>query len=209
LEIVPPFKGYYFIELKEGKAAHLRELVGDRKDVEIFQGDCNEILLTKVFPSIQYSSYQRALCLLDPYGLQLDWQVIESAGKSKCIDMFLNLPVMDINRNALWRNPENVPRQGIKRMTAFWGDDSWRDVGGGYEEQSDLFDKKRLGKVPNERFADVFARRLKEKAGFLYTVTPLPMRNSRRTIVYYLLFASHKPVALDIVSYIFDRYRPY
>ena len=55
-------------------------------------------------------NFNRALCLLDPYGLHLDWDVIQQAGQSEAVDMFLNFPVMDMNRNAIWRNPEKVPQ---------------------------------------------------------------------------------------------------
>ena len=37
--------------------------------------------------------------------------------------MFLNFPVMDMNRNAIWRNPDKVPKDGIERMKRFWGDE--------------------------------------------------------------------------------------
>jgi hypothetical protein len=50
------------------------------------------------------------------------------AGQLGTIDMFLNFPVMGMNRNALWRNPEKLPLEKLSRMTAFWGDDSWRDA---------------------------------------------------------------------------------
>ena len=39
----------------------------------------------------------------------------------KTIDMFLNFPIMDMNRNFLWRNPDNVEISGINRMNSFWG----------------------------------------------------------------------------------------
>ena len=42
------------------------------------------------------------------------------------MDMFLNFPVMDMNRNAIWRDPSAVPQEGIDRMNSFWGDDLWR-----------------------------------------------------------------------------------
>jgi len=96
--------------------------------VHILHGDCNEILPNEIFPRVRYENFRRGLCLLDPYGLHLNWQVIETAGKMGTIDIFLNFPIMDINRNALWRYPDCVPESGIKRMTAFWGDESWRDV---------------------------------------------------------------------------------
>ena len=45
------------------------------------------------------------------------------AGHSRAVDMFLNFPVMDMNRNAIWRNPNAVPKDGIDRMNRFWGDE--------------------------------------------------------------------------------------
>jgi three-Cys-motif partner protein len=64
------------------------------------------VLLENIFPNVKYENYRRALCLLDPYGLHLKWEVIQTAGRMGTIDMFLNFPIMDMNRNALWRNPE-------------------------------------------------------------------------------------------------------
>ena len=74
-------------------------------------------------PQIQYKNFTRALVLLDPYGLHLDWEVIRQAGQSKAVDMFLNFPAMDMNRNAIWRNAANAPAEGIERMTKCWGDE--------------------------------------------------------------------------------------
>lgn len=116
------------MDLDGDKTDHLQKLVGDRSNVHIFQGDCNEVLLKKIFPRVRYEDFRRGLCLLDPYGLHLNWEVIETAGKMGTIDLFLNFPIMDMNRNALWRYPDHVPADGIERMTAFWGDESWRDV---------------------------------------------------------------------------------
>jgi three-Cys-motif partner protein len=73
-------------------------------------------LTQEVLPKIQYKKFTRNLCLLDPYAPQLDWEVILQAGQSQAVDMFLNFPVMDMNRNAIWRHPENVPKTGIERM---------------------------------------------------------------------------------------------
>jgi len=66
--------------------------------------------------------------LLDPYGLDLTWNVIVAAGHLRTIDLFLNFPVADINRNVLWREPEGVDQADIARMNRFWGDDSWRQI---------------------------------------------------------------------------------
>ena len=61
------------------------------------------------------------------------------AGQSEAIDMFLNFPVMDMNRNAIWKNPEKVPLEGIERMTKFWGDESWKQAAYAESRQGSLF----------------------------------------------------------------------
>jgi hypothetical protein len=46
-------------------------------------------------------------------------EVMHMAGQSQAVDMFLNFPVMDMNRNAIWRNPGGVPKEGLDRVTRF------------------------------------------------------------------------------------------
>lgn len=90
LAIEPPFKEFHLIDLDSTKAQQLRQLAEGQKGVSIYEGDCNEILLTKVFPQVQYTQYRRGLCLLDPYGLHLDWRVIQTAGEMKSLEIFLD-----------------------------------------------------------------------------------------------------------------------
>jgi len=148
-----------------------------------------------------------SVCLLDPYGLHLDWEVVFLAGQSQAIDMFLNFPVMDMNRNAIWRNPKGVPQDGIERMTRFWGDESWKKVAYLESAQGDLFLDPPLVKQDNDAIVSAFQDRLKNVAGFKYVLNPLPMKNSNNTVVYYLFLASQKAVAEKIIRDIFAKYR--
>ena len=202
LAVQPQFREFHLIDIAPEKIETLRELIGPREDVFIYQGDCNEILLTEVFPRVQYDRYRRGLCLLDPYGLHLDWKVIATAGTMKSLDVFLNFPVQDINRNAIWRNPEPVKPEQIQRMTRFWGDESWKEVA--YGTTQGLFGPM-LEKEPNEVIAGAFRQRLKESAGFDFVPKPLPMENSRGAVVYYLFFASQNSTAEKIAHDIFSQ----
>ena len=202
LLVRPPFKHYYFIDIKAVKVQSLDEIAGQRADVDVFHGDCNEILLKCVFPQVRYERYERGLCLLDPYRLQLDWQVIQAAGQSRCIEIFLNFPVLDMN--VLWRNPEGVSSRNLRRMDRYWGDGSWRDIA--YSKVAGLFGDIEE-KASTDAVVAAFRQRLKEKAGFLYVPEPIPMRNTKGAILYYLYFASQKPVAAKIVRDIFNKYR--
>ena len=205
LLVNPPFREYYLIDLDGDKAKGLRDLIGDRTDVHIYHGDCNTILLEDVFPRVRYEDYKRGLCILDPYGLHLDWRVIKTAGSTKSLDVFINFPIYDININVLHHDPSSVSPAHAARMSAYWGDDSWKAVA--YEETDpDLFGNVDLEKISNEKFAAVFRTRLREVAGFKRVPEPLPMRNSNGSIVYYLFFASQKGTGEDIVTYIFDKF---
>jgi three-Cys-motif partner protein len=70
----PPFKEYHFIDLNGLKVDHLLSLFGKRLDIHVHEGDCNQIMLEKVLPRVKYEEYRRGLCLLDPYGLHLNWE---------------------------------------------------------------------------------------------------------------------------------------
>ena len=122
----------------------------------------------------------------------------------KSIEIFLNFPTMDMNRNVLWRNSEKVAPEDSARMTAFWGDESWRSAA--YRSVPSLFDDLEE-RTDNETVVEAFRQRLQKVAGFDYVPEPMPMRNSIGKTVYYLFFASQKPVARDIVTHIFNKYR--
>lgn len=204
LYIEPRFREYHYIDLSTVKVKSLEEIAGARSDVYLYEGDCNIILPGDVFPKVGWRNYRRALCLLDPYGLHLSWETIQAAARTRTIDLFLNFPISDMNRNVLLRDPSKARPSQVDRMNFYWGDDSWREVA--YEERLTLFGSI-LVKSPNYRVAEGFRLRLREVAGFGYVPQPIPMRNTIGTTVYYLFFASHQPLAQRIVEDIFSTYR--
>ncbi len=207
LLVEPPFREYHFIDLNKLKIESLENMAGTRGDVNIHFGDCNQVMLDKIFPIAKYENYRRALCVLDPYGLHLDWEVIFTAGQMKSVEIFLNFPVADMNRNVLWRKPEGVSNTQIHRMNRYWGDDSWRKEAYVTSPQMQLFGNSDKEKASNKATADAFRTRLKNVAGFQNVPEPIAMRNSQNAVVYYLFFASHKPVAENIVQHIFNKYK--
>jgi three-Cys-motif partner protein len=204
LKITPPFDGFYFIDLNKDKADYLQKQCAGRLDINIINDDANAYLRT-LLPTIQYRLFNRALCVLDPYGLHLDWELMELAGKSGAVDMFLNFPVMDMNRNAIWRASERATPEGIERMNRFWGDNSWKQAAYARSRQTNLFAEPGEEKQPNSAIVAAFRERLNRVAGFVFVPEPLPMTNSRNAVVYYLFFASPKPVAANIIADIFKK----
>lgn len=204
LNVQPSFNEFHFIDLDGGRAHSLRDLAGDQTDVFVHEGDCNEILLESVFPRARYEDYRRALCLLDPYGLHLDWEVVKTAGQMRSIEIFLNFPVMDMNMNVLWHDRDKIRPEQAERMDAFWGDGTWQK--NAYLKTPGLFGDMEK-KAGNRVIAEAFQKRLSNVAGFKFVPDPMPMRNSRGGVVYYLFFASPNETGAKIVGDIFAKHK--
>lgn len=184
----------------------LRDATRDRQDVIVYQGDCNKILLNEIFPQCQYKDYRRALCLLDPYGLNVGWDVLKTAGQMQSIEIFYNFMIMDANMNVLWRYPDNVDPRQVERMNFVWGDNSWRNAA--CKTEPGLFGPiEEKAPNANEKIVQAFRKRLKDVAGFQYVPEPIPMKNSKGAIVYYLFFASQNKTGGKIVGEIFNKYK--
>jgi three-Cys-motif partner protein len=208
LNVTPPFDEIHLIDASEDRTRQLRQLAGDRQAVHIYAGDCNDILISKVFPRAQYTDYARALCLLDPYDLNLSWELVKAAGQSGSIEIFINFMIMDANRNALRRDPSTVLPDAEARMTRFWGDESWREESRKPRRQLSLLpEMPETEKASNDAIAEAYRQRLLKNAGFKYAPQPVAMKNKAGATIYYLYFASPNPTGHEIVTQIFDSYR--
>ncbi len=203
LSVTPAFDLLHFVDMNDTRSSELKRLSAQHSNVTVHSGDANEILLRDVYPQVRYDQYRRGLCILDPYGLHLDWSLIQAAGESQSIEIFLNFPVMDMNMNVLWHDTDRVNALQAERMTRFWGDSSWRDAA--YSTTGNLFGIAE--KTSNDEVASAFRERLKKVAGFKDVPEPIPMRNRTGATVYYLFFAAHQAVASSIVTEIFNKYR--
>lgn len=204
MQISPPFKELHFIDLDGTRVAELRRIAAADSRVHVHEGDCNDVLLNHVLPLCRYEDYRRALVLLDPYGLAVNWQVVEAAGRMKSVEIFYNFMIMDANMNVFMRDPSKVTEADAARMDAVWGDRSWREAA--YRRTPGLFGDLEE-KATNDDIAETFRRRLMDVAGFPYVPLPMPMRNSKGAVIYYLYFASHDDTGGRIVTDIFSKYR--
>ncbi len=202
MAIEPPFREYFFVDHNPDYVRMLTRLAAPRPTAHVLLGDANVVLPAIVLPQVRYEDYRRGLRFLDPYGLDLNWNVVETIGRMRSIEIFLNFPIMDMNRNVLWGNLDAVSDAQRARMTAFWGDESWRAAA---YEPGGLFNWET--KQPLWKLVKAYQERLKRVAGFQWVPDPVPMRNRTNAVVYYLFFAAHKVAARKIVTYIFNKFR--
>lgn len=205
LLVQPPFDHIVLIDVDAEKVESLTKLCGHDKRVEIVSGDCNEVLSAKIAPMLPFPSYWRGLCVLDPYGIHgkaLQWTTIKLLADLKTVDIFLNFPLMDINRNTLRSRLANATDANLSAFQGFRGeDDDWKDK----MYQPDLFgDLDKVG--TNRTLACLFQQRLRDVAGFAFVPDPILMKNTKGGELYFLFFASHQPVAQKIVMDIFTKH---
>jgi len=207
LNVEPKFDEYHFIDLDGEKIEHLRGQVGGRNGVEFYTGDSNQVLREKFLPRFTFEKRTRALCLLDPYKLTLDWSVLTMAGKSRAVEVFVNFPVMHMNRNCKKQQLGEIMPGELRAMDNFWGDRSWHAAMFQPSGQGLLFGGDELVKQENQDLVDAYCSRLREIAGFEFVARPFAMRNSRGAVVYYLIFASPNKTGWKIVQDIYRKRR--
>jgi three-Cys-motif partner protein len=207
LGVTPPFDEYHFVDLDGEKVEFLRKRVGARTGVDFYNGDSNSILLKSILPRFSYTKRTRALCLLDPYKLTLDWNVLMQAGLSRAVEVFVNFPIMHMNRNCKKQQTDDILPGELTAMDTFWGDRSWHAAMYRNTGQMGLFGETDLAKQENKDLVNAYCDRLRKIAQFGFVAEPLPMLNSKGAVVYYLIFAGPNETGWKIVRDIYRDYR--
>ena len=210
LEIAYPFTEYHYIDIDKEKTEILERLAPENFNIKVYLGDCNEILAKKILPTLQNKSKKRALCFFDPYGLHLYWETIMEAAQQRTIEIFLNFPLMDMNRNVLHSNLFKADPKQIERMNRFCGTDEWQEILYKEDNQMNFFGDAYRVKVvdSNAKLSNWFKKeRLQKAAGFKFVPEPVLLRNSKGGPLFFLFFATYNATANKVVNDIFKKYR--
>ncbi len=197
------FDEYYFIDTDENALNKLKTKIEphfDEKSKYVFwQKDINAAL-------IEFSNYldnsKVALILLDPFGMQLNWESIEKL-KNKRVDVWILLP-SGVIINRLLDRQGNL--KNINKLESFFGITSDEIQKEFYESKKEntLFGEIEINhKVHNaiEKIAELYIKRLKTIWDYV-TEKPLVLYNNRNVPIYHFVFASNNKTAKNIASQI-------
>jgi len=205
LKVKYPFKSYTFIEEEDWRVERLKKLRDEfpNMDIQIRHGDCNTIIIDEIVPKIRYENFNRGIVFLDPFGMNIEWPTIQSIAATRALEIFLNFPVLAINRTVLRNDPYKLSKKQVKRMNRFWGSADWKDDI--YQEATDLLGAY-IEKTPQtaKGLGLKFQKRLEEV--FPEVTFPIVMRNSKGTPLYCLIFAGHNTIGKNIAESIFRRF---
>jgi three-Cys-motif partner protein len=138
LDLKVPFSEHLFIELNQERLDELDRLriEYESRQVRIRQGDANAILRDELLSGRIDWKTSRAVVFLDPFGMHVPWDTIQSIGGTGAVEVIINYPLgMAIQRLLARAGNINLARQ--EKLNAYFGDTGWQQVA--YQTTNDLF----------------------------------------------------------------------
>jgi three-Cys-motif partner protein len=197
------FDYYYFIDKQKSLDKLQAKLSGlpEAKDKTLVfrENDCNKEL-RRLAHAMQSDDFA-ALVLLDPFGMDVEWDSIASLKETRT-DIWILLPTGVIVNRLLDRA---YKLSHIERLEQFFGLPEEEIKAEFYKEsaQINLFgeESKLVSKVENSihHVAELYIRQLKSVWNYV-TEIPLVLRNSRNVPIYHFVFASNNQTARKIAE---------
>lgn len=202
------FDFYYFIDKFEENLTRLELKLASYPTQGLRQfrlGDANEQAL-QLGEALKRDTHLKSLCLLDPFGMTIDWSTIEAlSGKS--IDLWILLPSGVIVNRLLKKNGELMH---VDRLQSFFGmgEEELREWFYDHKQEMDLFGEQQewyqKKNNPIQRIAELYTERLGELFPFV-TSEPLVMLNKNNVPIYHLVCASFNQTAVKIAQQIITK----
>ena len=211
LEVEPGFHHYLFIDKNPQYVQALEQLKtefpGRAAQIHIELAEANTYLAQWCAKTDWKKN--RAVVFLDPYGMQVDWSLLQTIANTKAIDLWLLFPLR-VSVNRLLTRGEPPPVEWGQALTRIFGADTWKAEFYPQQTVLTLFGEeeslcKRTTFDHIERF---FVQRL--KTIFTEVVEePLQLYNSKNVPIYLLCFAAGNlrgaPYAIRIARYIIQK----
>lgn len=201
------FDYYYFVDIDEKSNVALEarlEPLRDGKKLVFRPHDANQEIV-KLANAMHQNNKLKALVLLDPFGMQVDWDSIKQLQHTGT-DLWILIPT-GVIINRLLDRKGNLKL--INKLTSFFGLDEvqLRDYFYKKRTENTLFgDAEIIEKVkePISKIAQLYVERLKTIFDHV-TERPLVLCNTSNTPIFHFACASNNPTAIKIASQIIGR----
>ena len=195
LHIEPSFNEYIFIEKDAKRFSTLENLRTEFPEQKItcINRDANSYI-KKICDSHDWlRAGLRAVLFLDPFGMSVNWDTINSIANTKAIDLWYLFP-LGVALNRLLKKNGEISGAHKRRINQLLGSEDWYDIFYEVTVKENLFGKSsetvktadfsQIARYIVSRFEDVFEG-----------VAPNPkmLRNKKNNPLYLLIFASGNP----------------
>lgn len=163
LKCSPPFHKLFFVEKIASRVRTLKKLAegAQGRDIRIVQGDANVEVPTYLD---RLTRSERAVVLLDPYGMTVDWATLERIAATKLADVWYLFPLSGLYRQAAL-DSRNIDPFKEAALTRIMGPHDWKTALYEPKPVSDLFgddsdirtaDPKRMAEWVKECLQNIF-----------------------------------------------------
>lgn len=202
LSLESPFDRYLFIEAKKSRVRELKKNITENfpKLLErcLFEtGDANERI--KQWCGLRDWQKERAVVFLDPYGMQVHWQTIETLAATKGVDLWYLFPLA----TRLLRNDGNLDDAWRSCLTRLFGTENWRSRFYQPSQNTNLFPDVEL--MQRDASVENIRKFIEERLKSCFAgVAPGLVLSSSKSPLYLLCFAAANekgaPIAIRIAS---------
>ncbi|KAB2846234.1 MAG: three-Cys-motif partner protein TcmP [Melioribacteraceae bacterium] len=206
------FDEFYFVEKKKKNFENLRSTITQQypnKTVHFVREDCNNKLIDlSDFLKTQKGKNYKILAYIDPCGMQLNWESIESFADVKGIDVWVLVPT-GLGVNRLLKRDGNISEEWLEKLKNFLGLPEKEIIEYFYHEEVEntLFGEisKSIKETKAiEKSAVLYKKRLKEV--FEFVTEPFILKNKVNSTMFHYYMCSQNKTAYKIASDIIKKY---
>jgi len=202
LSLKRKFDYYYFIDMDGESLNKLQEklrpfAMGYR--LQFREGDAN-IYINELAAALKKDKKLKSLVLLDPFGMQINWESIELL-KNTASDIWILVPSGVIINRLLDRKGDLTH---INKLCSFFGmtEEEIREEFYTENVNTTLFGEVtniQKKQAPIRKIVDLYIKRLRENWKYV-TQEPLIMKNTRNVEIFHFVFASNNSAGLKIAN---------
>lgn len=124
IDCTPPFHKMFFVEKSAGRVRTLEKLARGAidRDIVVVKGDANAEVPSYL---AQLKRSERAVVLLDPYGMTVDWATLEKIAQTKLADVWYLFPLSGLYRQAT-KDSRNIDAFKEAALNRIMGPHDWK-----------------------------------------------------------------------------------
>lgn len=210
LELDSKFDEYVFVDKNPNHAAELRQMIEhDFQDLaprcRVWEDDGCDVMRQLCHHLKDWKKW-RAVAFLDPYGMNVEWNILEWIAKTKGIDLWLLWP-LGMGANRLLTRDKKPHKVFADKLTRVFGSVDWEQFYI-HPPTLDLFEDAPASEIKVadfEAIGNLYLRRLETIFAGVAPRTKV-LSNSRGNPMYLLFFAAGNPkgapTAIKIADYL-------
>ncbi len=211
LDLASPFDQYVFVEKNADRAAELSRMI--EEDFPALKSRCRVLkadgcdVLREICVTHKNWKHWRAVAFIDPYGMNVEGNLLRIIGMTEAIDVWLLFPLgMGVNR--LLTSGGLPPKQFADKLTRVFGDTDWKKDFYRTPLDGDLFPELPASAKKQTDFEIIGERYRERLRGWFAAVAPHSkvLRNSKGNPMFWLFFAAANPkgapTAVNIADYL-------